>query len=193
MESLPSQQAKEETNGWRHKLSVFISFILILQISLFAIIAISEIAARESVLSALTGRIATLKSEFVEQYRTENNISAEPTVTNEFSKDKMLYRERLLGEIEFYETLKRSLIFFIARGSDSLELSLSGIQKMELSYLDRRMKELNFELFRGGKVVNSFSEAYELYLLQSSDQLLAFAVMACAAIGALSQLCAAMV
>ena len=184
MDNSSSQQVKELTDGWRHKLSGFFSIILMLQIALFASAVVSEIAARESVLSVLTGRIATLKSEFVEQNRTEINISAESTLSDRVSKEKTDYRERLLHEIEFYEALKRSLIFFIAQGSNHSALSLRAIQEMELRHVSRRMKQIGVVLFDGGEV-RGFSEFYVPDLLSSSDQLLAFAVMACAAIGAM--------
>lgn len=184
MDNSSSQQVKEVTDGWRHKLSGFFSIILMLQIALFASAVVSEIAARESVLSVLTGRIATLKSEFVEQNRTEISISAESTLSDRVSKEKTDCRERLLHEIEFYEALKRSLIFFIAQGSNHSALSLRAIQEMELRHVSRRMKQIGVVLFDGGEV-RGFSEFYVPDLLSSSDQLLAFAVMACAAIGAM--------
>lgn len=55
---------------------------------------------------------------------------------------------------------------------------------MELRHVSRRMQQIGVVLFDGGEV-RGFSEFYVPDLLSSSDQLLAFAVMACAAIGAM--------
>ncbi|TXI37105.1 MAG: hypothetical protein E6Q59_08350 [Nitrosomonas sp.] len=200
MENLSSQQAKKESSGWWHKLSAFISFILILLISLFAIIVISEIAARESVLSALTGRIAILKSEFVELNRTGINILVEQTRANEFNKEKpslpdeqsrtnkfneekQSYRESLLTNIEFYEELKRTLIFLIAQGSSHPTLSLNAIQRIEISNF-KAIKYPDYSRLHYVQFPNFMIEASQPFLLLSSDQLLALAIMACAAIGA---------
>lgn len=197
MENLPSQQANEKTNGWGHKLSVFISFILILQFSIFAIVAISEIAARESVLSVFTGRIATLKSEFVERNRTrtriETSISAESAPTTKYQSDKTYNdsyeRDKLLAKIGSYEEVKRSLIFLIAQGSVDPSFSLNTILTIEsnnfrLVVPDKKTEEA-IERYRYEQFPKFMIAAYQPFLLLSSDQLLAIAIMACAAIGAL--------
>ncbi len=153
-----------------------------LQIALFAIMVISEIAARESVLSMFTGRITTLKSEFVELNRTETNIPTESTSTIE--PDRNYYRKKLLKNIEFYEELKRTLIFLIAQGSIHPRLSLNTIQRFELSRFTLEERE-GLETLSYKQFPDFMIEAYQPFLLLSSDQLLALAVMACAAIGAM--------
>lgn len=186
MENSPPQQVKDVTDGWGGKLSSFFSIILMLQIAVLAIIAISEIAARESVLSMLTGRIVTLKSEFVERNRTEISIPAEsgPTDISIPVKPESSDRARLLREIESYESLKRGLIFLIAQGSSHPALSLNTIQQFEIyDFTKDWQRQISKDRYERSS--NFTSVSYEQFLLLSSDQLLAIAIMACAAMGAM--------
>ena len=117
--------------------SSFFHTLVLLIVAFTAVFAIAEIAARESVLSMLTGQIVTLKSEFVEQNRNGSPSVISPTPTESrtpaTSPDSSLdqtteQRWELLSEIRSLERFKRSLQTLIAIGSDNPRFSLRGIR-----------------------------------------------------------------
>lgn len=174
--------------------SSFCQTLILLVAAFTAVFSISEIAARESVLSMLTGQITDLKSEFVEQNR--NGITAPPILASARSSARQsvslpnayveeidqasFERIRLLKEIKSLEMLKRSLQTLTALGSDNPAFSLRGI-KNEFNHIDKSGNEA----VQANSLSTFILESSTTLLMLSSDQLLAIAIMACGAIGAM--------
>lgn len=187
-----SEQPEKKIDGWRHTLSSYFSLALMLITAFIAVITISEIAARESVSSMLTGQITALKSEFLEQnrYKDGNVESPDKKSVDQSYQDRR--RQQLLDEIEQYEQLKRALNTLIALGSEVSFFSLRAVQYRILSvnqpdegsYLEY-IKKMKDEDWKHSPIAAFLSESSASLLLRSSDQLLVLAVMSCAAIGAM--------
>ena len=161
--------------------------ILLLMVAFTAVFSIAEIAARDSVLSMLNGQVATLKAEFVEQ-----NKRMPSTPTRVFQKSSLLQsdslpseeeveRVRLLKEIRTVELLKRSLQTLIVLGSDTPSFSLRGIQRNFNDFF----AESKSAVLQANTLSTFLLQSSDSLLLLSSDQLLAIAIMACGAIGAM--------
>lgn len=186
----PIRRLGDHIERWLFPSSLYQTIALLL-VAFIAVFSIAEIAARESVLSMITGQISTLKSEFVEQNRnsaTEIQVvnstqtKAQPsTVSN--SRLDMVNEQRagLLKEIRILELLKRNLQTLIALGSDSPDFSLRSVQK-----------EFN-QYFASTRSASAQANAFSTFVLQSSasllllstDLLLAIAIMACGAMGSM--------
>lgn len=178
---------------WRPS-AAFNQSLLLVVVAFTAVFAIAEIAARESVLSMLSGQISSLKSEFVEQNRNGSAAAATTATfampTSSAAADRVVpiridrateERASMLFEIKSLERLKRSLQTLIALGSDSPIFSLRAIQ---------RAFNMQVSASRSGTAQDtpdaSFAlESFMTLHLLSSDQLIAIAIMACGAIGAM--------
>lgn len=177
--------------------------LILLIVAFTAVFSISEIAARESVLSMLTGQITSLKSEFVEQNRNVSPLipsqaTAKSSATSEVEFiDKIDYvgeeRMRLLKQIKLLEMLKRSLQTLTALGSDNTNFSLRGIQKQFNQHIDdlktdeasKTSDKSKNAAIQANSISTFILESSATLLMLSSDQLLAIAIMACGAIGAM--------
>ncbi len=174
--------------------------LILLVLAFTAVFSISEIAARESILSILTGQIASLKAEFVEQNRnvspilpSQTTAKASPTSEVEFiykidhvSKQ----REQLLEELKLLETLKRSLQTLTVLGSDNIDFTLREIEKQFRQFnqhidTPQNVADTKATHVQATTVSAFFLETSAIFLVLSSDQLLAIAIMACGAIGSM--------
>ncbi len=187
--------------------------LILIFVAFTAVFSIAEIAARESILSMLSGQIANLKSEFVEQNRysnatvtgrTPNQIAqksspkplpsklAAASISNsdeilDRSDATIKERSTLLFKINQLEQLKRDLQTMITLGSDNEQLSLRFIQK---KFMSITTPETYTEPFYKRDLSKNqfsifFSESIEDFLRLSSDHLLAISIMACGIIGAM--------
>ena len=162
--------------------------IILLVVAFTAVFSIAEIAARESVLSMLSGQISALKAEFVDQNRNaipDTAIAAQSASSdsNKSPNISIATEERmiLLKEIRSAELLKRSLQTLIVLGSDTPTFSLRSIQKN----FNQFFAESKSATAQANTLSTFMLESSAALLLLSSDQLLAIAIMACGAIGAM--------
>lgn len=146
----------------------------------FVVFAISELAARETMLSLMNSRSAALKSEFVERTRANG-----PDVAASSPKQSEQQTIALL-QIEEVEDLKRGIQSLSALGAEEWQLSLRAIH--------RKFSELTKAMSRGSvtdplphstpfSTLTDFAIAPLLFY--SSDQLLAIVVLGCGAVGAM--------
>lgn len=158
--------------GYRNRIAFGVECTLFVFVVFTVVFSISELSARESVLTLLQSQISLLKSDFVEQNKVQV-FSLSAAEQNIIIKEK---REALNG-IQRYEELKRELQSLIALGSDDPGFSLRSV-----------VKELNAYRFPEHNLLKNpgfFSEGSGPLPLLSSDQLLAIAVIGCGAIGAM--------
>jgi hypothetical protein len=179
--------------------SLFQTLILLI-LACIAVFSISEIAARESILSIFTGQITSLKAEFVEQNRNVSPLLPSQTTAKASAAsevefiDKIDYvskqRELLLEEIKLLETLKRSLQTLTALGSDNMDFTLREIEKQFRLFnlhIDnpQNVADRKITSVLANTIPTFFLESAAIFLVLSSDQLLAIAIMACGAIGSM--------
>jgi hypothetical protein len=156
---------------------------LFVPVVLTAIFSISELAARETVLSLVQSRIASLKADFVEQTKAQT-LGAKPIAISDKEVER-LQEEKLIAlkKIEVVENVKRNLQTLVALGADNSNSSLRGIQGLfSLSPTGPGALSRGSTNYMSSFIVASA----EPLLLLSSDQLLALAVMACGAIGSMT-------
>ncbi|MBF8276024.1 MAG: hypothetical protein HW390_1097 [Candidatus Brocadiaceae bacterium] len=158
----------------------FVNTLILLMVAFTAVFSIAEIAARESVLSIISGQISTRKSEFVEQSRESSITQLVGTATvNVDRADAMRY---MLNEIQWLEGTKQEVQTLIALGSDEESHILRNVRR---SYIDKGGTGGTGGT-EGLSLLTSFIRKSTASLLMlSSDQLLAIAIMACGSIGAM--------
>jgi hypothetical protein len=180
--------------------SSLFQILILLVLAFTAVFSITEIAARENILSILTGQITSLKAEFVEQNRnvspllpSQTTAKASPTSEVEFI-DKVDHvskqRELLLEEIKLLETLKRSLQTLTALGSDNIDFTVREIEKQFRQFnqhidAPQKIADTKATHVQVNTVPTFFLETAAIFLVLSFDQLLAIAIMACGAIGSM--------
>lgn len=156
--------------------------VLFLGVVALVIFAISELAARDTMLTLLSSRASALKSDFVE--RTKASEPAAQAASMVFDQERRL----ALKNIEAVEDLKRSIQFLSALGVESWDGSLRAIQG---SFIKQNPAVLNGEAKSSPTSAPLFSLerltdiSVLPLLLYSSDQLLAIVVLGCGAIGAM--------
>lgn len=153
--------------------------LLFLTVVYTAIFSISELAARETVLTLLNARVAALKSDFVEQNKNPD-LGTSQEKNGEHTQLQYL-KEDTLEEIKFTESLKRDLQTLIAVGSEDRSFSLRFIQ----GKFGQRAPAASEPRESSNPIKSFISASSQPILLQSSDQLLAFAILACGAIGSM--------
>ncbi len=100
--------------------SSIVQTLLFLIIAFTSVFATAELAARESLLSAITGYITSLKAEFVERNRDPGALrSLQREMGDNSTHDYILERKKLLEDISVAELLKRKLQTLIALGTDN--------------------------------------------------------------------------
>ncbi len=167
-------------------LLAYLQTVALLVVAFTAVFAISEIAARDSVLSMFTSQSSSLKAKFVEQNRDSSSYADRVSSTStETANNTADTQKRLLIDIRVIDELKIRLQTLIAIGSEQSNLSLRGI----VHELDNTGVKNNSVQPKETVAIDSLStfilhSSASLRLL-SSDQLLAIAIMASGAIGAM--------
>lgn len=147
------------------------------------VFAISELAARDSMLTMLNARGSALKSDFVERTR-----ASAPSAS---ASSSALDEERMVGlkQIEAVDELRRGIQSLAALGAESWDQSLRAIER-RFAAISRLYQPASPQ---SGVATSappfSLSDLAQTWvvpiLLYSSDQLLAMVVLGCGAIGAM--------
>lgn len=162
-----------------------------------AVLSISELAARDTTMNLMAGRLGALRAEYVERssarlgmvpavysYREVSAAASAPQVRAQLAADEQLRQEQaLLDRILFIEVVRRDLQGLTAVGGSSDEQSLRNILARYQASSSSKTDTNTSPSDRPGVKASSF--LYNPLYLMSSDQLLALAIMSCGAIGAL--------
>jgi len=156
-------------------LSQCLLFVVVISL---VVISISELAARDSMLTLITSRSSALKTEYIEATKT-------PAPSSAASAPADRRFENTLREIGLMEDLKRSIQSLAALGGEHEGKALRAIE-WELAQMtrlaDRPRPSAAASGVAGLDMVTRWKGAL---LLLSSDQLLAIIVLGCGAIGAM--------
>jgi len=180
VESRPSVTQLVERGS--RQLTFLTQCILFVAVVSLVVFAISELAARDTMLTLLSSRATTLKSDFVE--RTRASAPTQAASSPVFDEERAI----ALQQIEAVEDLKRSIQSLSALGAEEWTRSLRAIQR-QFADLSRAMARGQAASIASVETWPVFSRLADIavtpLLLFSSDQLLAIVVLGCGAIGAM--------
>lgn len=164
--------------------------LLFVCVVLTAVFSISELAARDTILSLVNSRIASMKSDFVERTRAQIITSGAAGNAGEPSKEAVVAAEERslqLKRILFIEDLRRNIQTLSALGAETRRNSLRAIQDELNEFAASPSAAASAVKLSsgGGGFSSALGSTMEPLLLLSSDQLLAIAVLACGAIGSM--------
>lgn len=163
--------------------------LLFVCVVLTAVFSISELAARDTILSLVNSRIASMKSDFVERTRAQIITSGAAGNAGEPPKEAVVAAEERslqLKRILFIEDLRRNIQTLSALGAETRRTSLRAIQDELNEFAASPSAAASaVKLSSGGGFSSVLGSTMEPLLLLSSDQLLAIAVLACGAIGSM--------
>jgi len=183
----------------KQRMGLFTQALWFLLVVMAAVFSISELAARDTTMNLIGGRVAALRAEYVERsgarlgmvpaayyYRASAGLplparAAASSPSSEATVEELLKQDQvLLKQIQFIEDVRRDLQGLAAVGGSSAAQSLRAIlarYQASASTIARGTTE--------PPKTSMLGQLYEPLILLSSDQLLAISIMACGAIGAL--------
>lgn len=166
--------------------------VVFLLVVLAAVFSVSELAARDTALNLMTGRVSSLRAEFVERASTTVGRPVSKPVFQTNSGSTYADEEQVqLARIESIELLRRKLLVLSAVGANSSRDSLRGIiVDFQEKTLTPAFAQVTASLTAaepgvGQRFMAFWADLSSWVTLWSSDQLLAISVMACGAIGAM--------